>query len=405
MNRSQRVRKGFLSDDNVMRRCPTAFSQAGARTYGLLKIDGKPNELAQRPQRADQMINGISKRTGASTNSLESQYVKSINSLPINPMVVVSSPVPIPALPTIATPMSMVSRPYSRAATPLEAPSLLRLTDESERMTAKARVPLPRGLGDGFYDAVPAIASPFISISTLGDNVAKVPKQARIGLTAADRKDKQAELDEKELRQKEAFINNLSPSAQQLYNQLQATGIPYDTPLEMTTMGRSLKKQTQLDVTAQLIERGLVPEAERARAEGELRLANLMGAGTSSDMAQTLKSEYVVAQNELALGLMKEEDSDESDVDTEALDRLEKRINLAERSGDTSPMTKAEGKKPVPFGRSGNFTITQPKADSRVNITVFAQGGRDVRTSTRDNIQKAMSTPMGSGDTDLADLD
>jgi len=346
MNRSQRVRKGFLSDDNVMRRCPTAFSQAGARTYGLLKIDGKPNELAQRPQRADQMINGISKRTGASTNSLESQYVKSINSLPINPMVVVSSPVPIPALPTIATPMSMVSRPYSRAATPLEAPSLLRLTDESERMTAKARVPLPRGLGDGFYDAVPAIASPFISISTLGDNVAKVPKQARIGLTAADRKDKQAELDEKERQQAEYFKSTIT-------------------------------------------------------SEGQQRLANLMS-GSSSARAEVLSNELDADKAAL------EAYEDDSAMDEEGMGELRRNIELAERGGETSPpkpMTKAEGKRPVPFGRSGNFTITQPKADSRVNVTVYTQGGRDVRTSSTRDIKVAMDTPMGSGNTDLADLD
>ena len=112
-----RRRTGYLSDASIMEQCPTNFAQTGTRTYGLIKIDGAPNEMSQRPFKAAGLINNLSNRTGVPTGELTERYVESINNLPLNPMIVIpSDPNNLGAI-NIASPMPTSSRPRTVALT------------------------------------------------------------------------------------------------------------------------------------------------------------------------------------------------------------------------------------------------------------------------------------------------
>ena len=121
MTSTRKLRTGILSDASILAECPTAFSQGGGRTYGLVTIAGAPNEMAQRPKRADGLINTLSGKTGETTEALTQKYRSGIDNTPLNPIVVMPMPVaPVPYMP-IPVPIPNASRPISRGATPAEA--------------------------------------------------------------------------------------------------------------------------------------------------------------------------------------------------------------------------------------------------------------------------------------------
>ena len=74
MTSTRKLRTGILSDASILSECPTAFAQGGGRTYGLVTIAGAPNEMAQRPKRADGLINTLSRKSGESTDALTQMY-------------------------------------------------------------------------------------------------------------------------------------------------------------------------------------------------------------------------------------------------------------------------------------------------------------------------------------------
>ena len=402
MNRSQRVRGGILSDDEIMRQCPTAFSQAGARTYGLLKIDGAPNELAQRPQRADQMINRISKKSGVPVSKIESQYVKSIKNIAINPIIVVSAPVGIPALPVAPTGMPTRSRPYSRAATPLEAGYLDRRADDdlSDIDDARAAVPLPR---DGpkllDYRAAPPIASPFLSISTLGDNVAKMPNITQLGLVPA-RADADARY--RRARAMEAiFASTQSPAEIERQDIIQAAARQQAVNAGMAKAEiaqlRKLRKAAAKQPGQLQIDLGEFGTA-RPPAMGAV-VGNVLSEGAAS----TLIAEEEAEATQITSGFGPHMGTSFYQERRRARrqDEQDRRDSTGAYGGEV--YSKAEGKQPVPFGHSGNFTIKEKlkgitdranremldRAAVRrgdavgVNVEAYSQGGR-VQSSTRD---------------------
>jgi hypothetical protein len=397
MNRSQRVRKGFLSDDEVMRRCPTAFSQAGGRTYGLLKIQGAPNDLAQRPQRADQMINRISKQSGVPVNRVESQYVKSIKSIAINPVVVVSSPIAIPALPVAPTGMPTSSRPYSRAATPLEAPAFLALTNDDLRDIdddARPQVIMPRD-APKLHVAAPPIASPFISMATLGDNVAKMPNKIEVGLVASAWKDQVAARMLEQRRQQEYFMSTLSGQSNQMleiYKQRAAEQVEEAGGEKLTVApgyledrGFNAERRRQANEDEQDRRDGTGPYGGIPNEPEKLTKAEMRERGLNN--AQIIKEEAK---------RLRQLDKDDRDFQRGYNDQMREanEQDLREQAG-SSTMTKKEGKQPVPFGRRGNYTVGPDVTSTRTTIKVYTQGGREQSiSSVSEKIGGAMNTQI-----------
>tara|TARA_R110000787_G_scaffold18369_4_gene56385 strand:- start:3 stop:1088 length:1086 start_codon:yes stop_codon:yes gene_type:complete len=173
MNRpgTTRRRTGYQSDTAIMERCPTNFAQTGGRTWGLIKIDGAPNELAQRPGKAIGMINTLSDDTGISTEELTNRYVNSINNLPLNPMMLLPSDPNKLDRNNIAMPYPNASRPRS---VPLTAGQIARLGwTPPTALTTKQISKLGQGglVPDARLDARPAPPiAPFASpVENMGD--------------------------------------------------------------------------------------------------------------------------------------------------------------------------------------------------------------------------------------------
>ena len=204
MTSTRKLRTGILSDASILSECPTAFAQGGGRTYGLVTIAGAPNEMAQRPKRADGLINTLSRKSGESTDALTQMYRNGINNTPLNPIVVMPMPIPpVPYMP-IPVPIPMASRPVSRGATPAEArlmtspassselegdEDLEGITDEpisGDRRDASARA-MEYGIEQRMRPSMegsssitssrlmPPIASPVMSLNQMGKQPIRTP--------------------------------------------------------------------------------------------------------------------------------------------------------------------------------------------------------------------------------------
>ena len=220
MPATRKIRKGILSDNAIMERCPTAFAQGGARTYGLIKIDGAPNELGQRPQRADGLINTLSRQgqggngVGQTVDTLSQSYRNGINSTPLNPIIFMPTPVaPVPYAVALS-PYPTASRPITRAATPMEARDILGPRGDSPAdarpIVVLPRTPTPLGedldlrdIDDSPGSATPAslmstddelpsrsigggghaipIASPIMSLNSMGKQPIRAPNVSAVG--------------------------------------------------------------------------------------------------------------------------------------------------------------------------------------------------------------------------------
>ena len=212
MPATRKIRKGILSDNAIMERCPTAFAQGGARTYGLIKIDGAPNELGQRPQRADGLINTLSRQdVGQTVDTLSQSYRSGINSTALNPIIFMPTPVaPVPYSVGLS-PYPTASRPITRAATPMEARDILGSRRDSPAdarpIVVLPRTPTPLGgdldlrdiddspgsstptwlveaqslmSTDGGGHSIP-IASPVMSLNSMGKQPIRAPNVSAVG--------------------------------------------------------------------------------------------------------------------------------------------------------------------------------------------------------------------------------